>query len=87
MLKFLLAFYIQDSTRVSLPDIDRGRADPRNIIFAIVPSIENAQYYKLGNKYDTLPQLYTINQFGVYLLSLIQLDEVLRWYTCRKIIE
>ena len=51
------------------------RADPRIIIFAVV-SIENGQYYKLGNKYGTLPQLYTRNQFGVCPVSLIPLDEV-----------
>jgi len=61
--------------RVSLPDVDRGRADPKNIIFAIV-SIEDGQYYNLGNKYGTLSQLYTRNQFGVCPLFLIPLDEV-----------
>jgi len=66
--------------RISLPDIDRGRAHPRNILFAVVSSIEDAQYYKLSNKNDTLSQLYIRNQFGVYLLSLIQLDEILSWY-------
>uniref|UniRef100_A0A2S2NJR4 KRAB-A domain-containing protein 2 n=1 Tax=Schizaphis graminum TaxID=13262 RepID=A0A2S2NJR4_SCHGA len=66
---------IGDSVRVSLPDVDRGRADPRNIIFAVV-SIEDGQYYKLGNKYGTLPQLYTRNQFSVCPLALIPLDEV-----------
>jgi len=59
---------IGDSVRVSLPDVERGRADPRNIIFAVV-SIEDEQYYKLGNKYGTLPQLYTRNQFGVCPLT------------------
>ena len=54
---------VGDSVRVTLPDVDRGRADPRNILFAVV-AIENEQYYKLGNKYGTLPQLYTRNQFG-----------------------
>jgi len=32
--------------------------------------------YKLGKEYNTLPQLYIRNQFGVYSLSLILLDEV-----------
>ncbi|CAI6351311.1 unnamed protein product [Macrosiphum euphorbiae] len=53
----------------------RGRADRRNIIFAVV-SIEDGQYYKIGNKYNTLKQLNTRNQFGVCPLSLIPLDEV-----------
>lgn len=66
---------VGDSVRVTLPDVDRGRADPRNILFAIV-AIEDEQYYKLGNKYGTLPQLYTRNQFGVCPISLIPLDEV-----------
>jgi len=64
---------------VSLPDVDKGQTDPRNIIFAVISSIEDGQFYKIGNKYCTLSQLYTRNQFDVYLLSLIQLD------TCRKI--
>jgi hypothetical protein len=66
---------IGDSVRVTLPDDDRGRADPRNIIFAVV-SIEDEQYYKLGNKYGTSPHLYTRNQFGICLLPLIPLDEM-----------
>eukprot|EP00102_Acyrthosiphon_pisum_P027906 XP_016665116.1 PREDICTED: KRAB-A domain-containing protein 2-like [Acyrthosiphon pisum] len=37
---------VGDSVRVTLPDVDRGRADPRNILFAVV-AIENEQYYKL----------------------------------------
>ncbi|XP_025204536.1 dehydrogenase/reductase SDR family member 11-like isoform X2 [Melanaphis sacchari] len=66
---------VGDSVRVTLPDVDRGRADPKNILFAVV-AIEDEQYYKLGNKYGTLPQLYTRNQFGVCPISLIPLDEV-----------
>lgn len=42
-----------DSMIVSLPDVDRGRADPRNIIFAVKSSIEDGQFYKIGNKYGT----------------------------------
>ncbi|KAF0770056.1 Uncharacterized protein FWK35_00012581 [Aphis craccivora] len=62
---------IRDSVRVVLPDVGRGRADKRNIIFA-----EDGQYYKLGNKYSTMPQLCTRKEFGVCLLSLMPLDEV-----------
>jgi len=34
------------------------------------------QYYKLGNKHGTMPQLCTRNQFAVRLLSLMPLDEM-----------
>jgi hypothetical protein len=54
---------------------DRGRTDPRNIVFVIV-SIKDGQYYKLGNKNDTLLQLCTRNRFGVCPLLLIPLDDV-----------
>jgi len=47
----------------------------KHYISAVLP-IEDGQYYKLGNKYGTLPQLNTINQFGVFLLSLIPINEV-----------
>jgi len=69
--------------RVFLPDLDRGRADPRNIILTIE---DNGQYYKLANKYGALPQLYTRNQFSVCLVSLVPLNEVVHG-TCRKIFE
>jgi len=39
-------------------------------------SIEDGQYFKLSNKYGTLPQLYTKNQFGVRPLNLKPLDEI-----------
>jgi len=54
---------------VSLLDVDRVRADPRNIIlfiFAVMSSIEDEKFYKNDNKYGTLSQLYTRNQFDVY---------------------
>jgi len=43
---------VGDSVRVTLPDVNRLLADPRNILFAVV-AIEDEQYYKLGNKYGT----------------------------------
>lgn len=56
---------IGDNVRVFLPDFDIGQAVPRNIIFAIV-SIEDEQFYKLGNKYGTLLPRNTIHQKSVW---------------------
>ncbi|KAE9541182.1 hypothetical protein AGLY_004427 [Aphis glycines] len=53
---------IGDSMRVSLPDVHIGWADPRNIISAVLP-IEDGQYYKLGNKYGTLPHSLVIANY------------------------
>lgn len=66
-----------DSVRSSVPDVHRGRADPQNIIFVVV-SIEDGQYYNLGNKNSIFLQLCTRKQLDVHPLSLIPLYEVLR---------
>lgn len=50
-----------------------------NVIFSIL-SIEDGQYYKLGNKHGTLQQLYTRNQFSVCPIPIVHLDEVLDVY-------
>jgi len=55
---------IGDMVRVTIPDVDRGRGDPRNILFVVV-SINNGDYYELGNKEGTIEQYYTRSQFDV----------------------
>lgn len=66
---------IGDNMRVSLLDVDRGRADPSTIIIAIV-CIEDGQYYKLSNKYSTRPQLNSKKQSSAYPLTLMPLNEI-----------
>lgn len=41
---------VGDTVRVKLPEVDRSKGDPQNVLFAVV-SISDNQYYELGNKY------------------------------------
>lgn len=44
---------IDQSVRMKIPEVDRAKADSRNII-AIIISVENESLYKLGTKYNIL---------------------------------
>ncbi|KAJ8935305.1 hypothetical protein NQ314_012895 [Rhamnusium bicolor] len=66
---------VGDTVKLSVPDVDRGRADARNIL-GVVISIKDDIYYKIGTEKGTLPQLFTRNQFGICPASLIPLENV-----------
>ena len=48
---------------VHIPDVDRGRADPRNIMI-VVMSVSDG-FYKLGTKYGAIDQLYCRNELEI----------------------
>lgn len=52
-----------DTVRIRVPDIDRGRLDPKNIL-AVVVAVDN-DFHTLGTKGGVINQLYTRNQFAV----------------------
>jgi hypothetical protein len=66
---------IGDTVRIQVPDVDRGRTDPRNVL-AVVVGIENSDFYRLANKHGTLKQLFTRNQFAICKEKLLSMDEV-----------
>jgi hypothetical protein len=66
---------IGDTVRIQVPDVDRGRTDPRNVL-AVVAGIENSDFYRLANKHGTLKQLFTRNQFAICKEKLLSMDEV-----------
>jgi len=55
---------IGDTVRVTILDVDRGRGDPRNILFAVV-SIKDGEFCELGNKDGTIEQHYARSQFDI----------------------
>ncbi|CAG9813303.1 unnamed protein product [Phaedon cochleariae] len=61
--------------KLVIPDVDRGRTDPRNVL-AIVVGIEDSDFYKLANKNGTLKQLFTRNQFAICKEKFITMDEI-----------
>lgn len=69
------AVEIGQCVRIKVPDVDRAKADGRNII-AIVISIENENLYKLGTKYGILSQLYSRNEFGVCKEQFVTIEEI-----------
>ena len=46
---------VGDTVRVSIPDVDRGRGDFRNILMAIL-EIDDKGFYKLGNYFGTIEE-------------------------------
>ncbi|XP_050505762.1 uncharacterized protein LOC126884022 [Diabrotica virgifera virgifera] len=73
--KLLPAAKIGDTVRLPVPDVDRGRADARNIL-GVVTTVEDNMYYKIGTEKGTLPQLFTRNQFSVCPAPLIATEKV-----------
>jgi hypothetical protein len=65
-----------NTVQVKLPEIDRIKGYPQNLLFAVL-SISNNQYYELDNKNCTLFQLYSRNRFTVCSEPLIDILEVL----------
>ncbi|XP_045511256.1 KRAB-A domain-containing protein 2-like [Colias croceus] len=62
-----------DNVVVKIPDVDRAKADDRNIM-AVIISQETEGMYKLGTKHGILNQLYTRNQFTVCKETFIKTD-------------
>ncbi|KAF2882612.1 hypothetical protein ILUMI_23558 [Ignelater luminosus] len=69
--KFLLA-KIGDNVRIRIPDVDRGRGDPRSVL-AVVTNVEDA-FYKLGSEHDVLKQLYSRTNFSILHEKLLTLE-------------
>ena len=53
---------VGQNVRIKIPDIDRGKMDPRSII-AVITDIKEEEFYELGTKLGKLKALYTRNQF------------------------
>ncbi|CAG4952726.1 unnamed protein product [Parnassius apollo] len=64
-----------DNVVVKIPDVDRAKADDRNIM-AVIISQETEGMYKLGIKHGNLNQLYARNQFNVCKETFITVDIV-----------
>jgi hypothetical protein len=66
---------VGETVRIRIPEVDRGKADSRNII-AVITSKENENLYKLDTKHGILKQLYTRNDFTVCKEAFISVNEV-----------
>ena len=65
---------VGDNVHVRVPDVDRGRGDPRSVI-AVVMDVEGA-FYKLGTKHCVLKQLYSRSEFSILREKLLTLASV-----------
>ncbi len=66
-----------DTVMVPIPEVDRGRAEFRNLK-AVVLSAEENGLYRIGTRHGTLHQLYSRNQFIPCVESFMGLDEVVK---------
>ncbi|XP_072398084.1 uncharacterized protein [Diabrotica undecimpunctata] len=66
---------VGESVRVRIPEVDRTKADSRNIIVIII-SVKDEELYKLGTKHGILNQLYARNEFTTYKETLISVNDV-----------
>jgi len=62
------------TVRIRIPDVDRWRMDPQNIL-AVVVAVDNA-FYIPGTKEGVINQLYNLNQFAVCKEQLLSPEEV-----------
>ncbi|XP_072380587.1 uncharacterized protein [Diabrotica undecimpunctata] len=63
------------SVRVQIPEVDKVKADSRNIIVIII-SVEDERLYKLGTKHGILNQVYARNEFTTCKETLISVNDV-----------
>lgn len=66
---------VGDTVKLRIPDVDRARSDPRNLL-AVILEVQNEEFYQLGTKQGRLSQLYTRNQFTICEEKFILLDDV-----------
>lgn len=65
---------VGDNVRVSVPDVDRGREDFRNILMAIVEV--SGDLYRLGNENGTIKEKFSRNQFTPCNANLVDVTKV-----------
>ncbi len=65
---------VEDNVRIHIPDVDRGRREPRSVI-AVVMCVEGAFYY-LGTEHGVLNQLYARSEFSILHEKLLLLSSV-----------
>ncbi|KAK4877438.1 hypothetical protein RN001_009944 [Aquatica leii] len=58
----LLPIKVGQNVVVKVPDVDRGRLAPRNVL-AVVLSVNESGLYKLGTKEGVLERIYSRNEF------------------------
>lgn len=61
--------------KVPVPEVDRGKTDPRNILAVVIEVTEDG-CYRLGTKNGVLKQLYARNQFDPCKESFLSVEEV-----------
>jgi hypothetical protein len=71
--KFKDAIVGQNVT-VKIPDVDRGRNCPRNIIAVVLETMENG-LYKLGTSDGVLKKAYSRNEFQLCSTSFVTVNE------------
>ncbi|XP_025265095.1 SCAN domain-containing protein 3-like [Camponotus floridanus] len=67
---------IRTSVAVRVPDVDKGRAAPRNVL-AVVAGNNSSGLYQLGTKEGLLERFYARNEFIVAESNFIELQDVL----------
>ncbi|XP_026464653.1 KRAB-A domain-containing protein 2-like [Ctenocephalides felis] len=67
---------IGDNVRVSIPDIDRGKTDPKNLICVVLSKDDNTDLYKLGIEEGVLKQSYSRNEFVVCEQKFLSGEEI-----------
>ncbi|XP_060859794.1 KRAB-A domain-containing protein 2-like [Metopolophium dirhodum] len=72
--KFAVA-NIGSTVRIKIPDVDRGKGDPRSII-AVVLKLTDDGFYQLGCNDGVLKQLYSRSQFTVCSENLLAVEAV-----------
>ncbi|XP_026467840.1 KRAB-A domain-containing protein 2-like [Ctenocephalides felis] len=70
------ATVIGDNVRVSIPDIDRGKTDPKNLICIVLSKDNNIDLYKLGAEEGVLKQAYSRNEFVVCEQQFLSWEEI-----------
>ena len=67
---------VDDTVKLRIPDVDRGRCAPRNVIGAITNVNDENGLYKVGTQFGTINTSYTRNDFTPCPENLLRIEDV-----------
>ena len=67
---------VGDTIKLRVPDIDRGRCDPRSVMGVVTAVDGDKGLYKIGTKFGAINTTYTRNQFTTCTEKIVAAEDV-----------
>ena len=67
---------VGDTIKLRVPDVDRGRCDPRNVLGVVTAVDGDKCLYKIGTKFGAINTTYARNQFTTCTEKIVAVEDV-----------